>query len=208
MNSTHSTSSVSPWVRPLAIAVGLVAIASVTSLAIFFAGADGPFGAINDIGNAILAALSAGVAWDLRSRVHGFALAAALFGAGIAIIGSWLAQSDLVGFFFAGLVSSVGFGSIGLWLVVLNRSADPEAGWPPGLARLGIAAGLVMAVGIATLPGIVMGVDDMTTAPGWIWIGYLGWLGIYLLYPAWAIWFGRSSQTAAGGRETRAATRG
>jgi hypothetical protein len=34
-----------------------------------------------------------------------------------------------------------------------------EAGWPPGLAGLGIAAGLVMTAGLATLPGIVMGLD-------------------------------------------------
>jgi len=203
-----STSAHPGLIERLAIAVGLVAVASVISLATFFAVGGGPFGAINDIGNGTLAALTAALAWTLRSRVPAFALAAALLGAGIAIVGSWLAQSDLVGFFFAGLVSSVGFASIGPWLVVLNRSVGSEAGWPPGLAGLGIAAGLVMAVGLATLPGIVMGLDDMATAPGWIWIGYLGWLGIYLLYPAWAIWLGRSVVASAGGKETRVRTDG
>jgi hypothetical protein len=200
--------SVSARAGRLAFAVGLVAVASAISLATFFAVAGGPFGAVNDIGNGILAALSAALAWTLRSRVPALALVAALLGALIAAVGSWLAQSDLVGFFFAGLVSSVGFASIGVWVVVLNRTGDSEAGWPPGLAGLGIAAGVVMAVGLATLPGIVMGVDDMATAPGWIWIGYLGWFGIYLLYPAWAIWFGRSTENALGGKETRAAIHG
>jgi hypothetical protein len=190
------------------MAVGLVAVASMISLATFFAIADGPFGAINDIGNGIVTALSAALAWTLRSRVPALALVAALVGAGIALVGSWLAQSDLVGFFFAGLVSSVGFASIGVWLVVLNRSADSEAGWPRALASLGVAAGLVMAVGLATLPGIFMGLDDMATAPGWIWIGYLGWAGIYVLYPAWAMWLGHSILTSAGNKETRAATGG
>jgi len=31
-----------------------------------------------------------------------------------------------------------------------------------------------------------MGVDDMKTAPGWIWIGFLGWIGTYLIYPVWS----------------------
>lgn len=202
------STSVSPGVGRLAIVLGLVAVGSMISLVIFFAIAGGPFGAINDTGNGILAALSAALAWTLRSRVPALALAAALLGAGIAIVGSWLAQSGLVGFFFAGLVSSVGFACIGLWLVMLNRPADFKAGWPRGLAGLGIAAGLVMAVGLATLPGIAMGLDDMATAPAWIWLGYLGWFGIYLLYPAWAIWFGRWVVTAVRRSQTRAASGG
>jgi hypothetical protein len=30
----------------------------------------------------------------------------------------------------------------------------------------------------------------MASAPGWVWIGRTGWLGIYVLYPAWAIGLG------------------
>jgi hypothetical protein len=37
-----------------------------------------------------------------------------------------------------------------------------------------------------------MGLHDANTAPGWIWIGFTGWLGIFILYPAWAIWLGRA----------------
>lgn len=99
------STSVSPGVGRLAIVVGLVAIGSMISVVTFFAIAGGPFGAINDIGNGILAALSA-------------------------------------------------------------------------------------------------------TAPAWIWLGYLGWFGIYLLYPAWAIWFGRWVVTSVRRSQTRAATGG
>ena len=44
-----------------------------------------------------------------------------------------------------------------------------------------------MAVGIAALPAIALGIDDMSAAPPWIWIGFLAWLGIYVAFPIWAI---------------------
>ena len=47
-----------------------------------------------------------------------------------------------------------------------------------------------MALGVMQVPAIVLRLDDMATAPAWVWIGFLGWLGIYILYPAWAIWLG------------------
>jgi hypothetical protein len=47
-----------------------------------------------------------------------------------------------------------------------------------------------MATGVATAPGILLRLDDMATAPGWIWIGFVSWLGIYVAYPIWAIWTG------------------
>jgi hypothetical protein len=53
-------------------------------------------------------------------------------------------------------------------------------------------AGAIMALGFATTPGIVMHLDDMANAPGWIWIGYLGWAGTCVAYPVWAIRVGRT----------------
>ena len=47
-----------------------------------------------------------------------------------------------------------------------------------------------MALGFVAVPGILMGLDNADTAPGWIWIAFIGWLGICLLYPIWSIWFG------------------
>jgi hypothetical protein len=40
-------------------------------------------------------------------------------------------------------------------------------------------------------------VDNVDTAPSWIWIGFLGWIGIYVIYPVWAIWLGRTLLSGA-----------
>jgi drug/metabolite transporter (DMT)-like permease len=175
----------------LALAIGIAAAGSAVCLATYFA-VQGPFGTINDIGNAATGVLSAGLAWRLRRQIPGragdVAVGAAIAGAGLTVAGSTLVVSGTTGFFFAGLVSSVGFAGIGAWLVVFNRSDAMAVILPRRLRSLGIAAGALMALGIAAVPGIVLGLDDMATAPGWVWIGLLGWLGIFVAYPAWAFW--------------------
>jgi drug/metabolite transporter (DMT)-like permease len=175
----------------LALAIGIAAAGSAACLATYFA-VQGPFGSINDIGNAATGVLSAGLAWRLRREITGRAanlsVGAAIVGAGLTVAGSTLVVSGTTGFFFAGLVSSVGFAGIGAWLVVLNKGDAMAAVLPRRLRSLGIAAGALMALGIAAAPGIVLGLDDMAAAPAWVWIGLLGWLGIFVAYPAWAIW--------------------
>ena len=108
----------------LALAIGIAAAGSAVCLATYFA-VQGPFGTINDIGNAATGVLSAGLAWKLRrqipSRAGNVALGAATVGAGLTVAGSALVVSGTTGFFFAGIVSSVGFAGIGAWLVTLNR---------------------------------------------------------------------------------------
>lgn len=175
----------------LALAVGLVAAGSAACLGIYFA-VGGPFGTINDIGNAAIGVLSGWLAWRMhrRGRPGAVATGAALVGAAITVVGSALVVSGTTGFLFAALVSSVGFAGIGAWLVAANRSADEAAAWPSRLRALGIAAGGLMAVGLVTLPGIPLRLDDMATAPAWVWIGLTSWLGTYVAYPAWAIWLG------------------
>jgi hypothetical protein len=32
----------------------------------------------------------------------------------------------------------------------------------------------------------------MASVPGWLWLAFIGWLGIFVLYPIWAIWLGRA----------------
>jgi hypothetical protein len=177
----------------LAVAVGVVAAGSAVCLATYFV-VRGPFGTLNDIGNATTGVLSAALAWRLRRHVAGragdVALGAALAGAAITVTGSALVVSGSTGFFFAGLVSSVGFAGIGVWLVVLNRRSAAAATWSSRLRALGVIAGGLMLLGVATVPGVLLGLDDMETAPGWIWIGQLGWLGTFVVYPAWAISMG------------------
>ena len=185
----------------LAIGVGIAAAGSTVCLAVFFA-VGGPFGSINDLGNALTGALSGWLAWRLRPMAvpgsTAAATGAALVGAAIAVVGSALVISGTTGFFLAGLVSSVGFAGIGVWLVVLNRTVASDRGWPPAHRRLGVVTGVLMAVGVATAPGIAMGLDNIDTAPGWIWIGYTGWIGTFILYPVWALWLGRLETARTG----------
>ena len=176
----------------LALAIGVAAAGSAACLATYFA-VGGPFGTINDIGNAASRRVerrrSPGSSGG-RSQVApaDLAVGAAIVGAGLTVAGSTLVVSGTTGFFFAGLVSSVGFAGIGAWLVVLNRSDAHGGVHPRRLRSLGVAAGALMALGIAAAPGIALGLDDMATAPAWTWIGLLGWLGIFVVYPAWAFW--------------------
>jgi hypothetical protein len=182
----------------LALAIGLTAVGSVACFATFFA-VGGPFGTINDIGNAATGVLSAGLAWRLRRQIPGragsVAVGAAVAGAGLTVAGSSLVVSGTTGWFLAGLVSSVGFAGIGAWLVVLNKSDAIESVLPRRLRSLGIAAGALMALGIAAAPGIVLRLDDAGTAPAWVWIEALGWLGAFVAYPAWAIWLASETRS-------------
>lgn len=174
----------------IAIVICATVVASVVSLVIFFTVGD-PFGTINDVLNAGIGVGSALLALKLRPRA-GSAVVLAVTGAGVVAVGSALVISSTTGFFVAGHVSSVGFALIGIWLVVVNRSLAASGSLPSRLTTVGTIIGGLMALGLLTAPGIVAGIDSMETAPAWIWVGYIGWLGLYVLYPAWALRLGRT----------------
>jgi hypothetical protein len=178
-----------PGTRRLALAAGCVALGSAASMATYSV-AGGPFGALNDVGNATLAALAGALAWRLRDRLPrraaGLAVGCAVAGTAIAVTGSGLVISGSTGWFLAALVSTFGYVGIGAWLIVLNRSSDTDA-WPRRLRALGVTAGALLLLGVVAAPGIVRGLDDSTTAPGWAWFSMTAWLGIYVVFPAWAI---------------------
>jgi drug/metabolite transporter (DMT)-like permease len=185
----------------LALAIGVVAAGSAVCLATYFA-IQGPFGTINDLGNGTAGVLSAGLAWRLRRQLTGrtrdLAVGAAIAGAGLTVTGSALVISDTTGFFLAGLVSSLGFAGIGTWLIALNRSEAATAAWPVRLRGLGVTAGVLMALGFISSPGIVLRLDDMAHAPAWVWVGSVSWLGTFVVYPAWAIWLANVETRRAG----------
>ena len=188
-------------VAGVAVATGVAGLISVASLTLFFA-VGKPFGAINDWTVGLVGLLSGLLAAMIRSRgVAGspgpgaVSTGVAVVGAAIVVAGSALVISQTTGFMLAGLVESLGFALIGFWLIALSRSTGSASGWSRPLRNLGLVAGIVMAVGIVVAPGIAMGVDDMDTAPGWIWLGFVGWLGIFVLYPIWTIWFGNDLRT-------------
>ena len=172
---------------PLRLAIGAVGLGSVTCLALLFAVGE-PFGRLNDLGNATLAVLSGVLAVMERRHVHPVATGLAVVGSAVAVAGSGLVISGTTGFFLAGLVSTVGFAGVGAWLIALARARRAGSGRVRGLAML---AGALMVVGAASAPGILLRLDDMATAPGWIWVGMVGWLGIFVLYPIWALASGR-----------------
>ncbi len=184
----------------VAVTLGIIGLGSWISLIVFFI-VGGPFGAINDVGNGALALLSGALAvmtWRSGAApgpANGaVVISVALLGATVAVIGSALILSDTTGFFLAGLVSSTGFALIGVWLHLLNRwiASNGDQGWPARRLTLGKLAGAVMALGIISIAGAVMGLDDMGAAPVWVHVGGISWLGTYILFPVWSIWFGRA----------------
>jgi hypothetical protein len=186
----------------LAIATGVVTLVSVVSLLLFFA-VGKPFGAINDWTVGLAGLLSGLLAVALRGLGRGRGAGAtlgtgvAVVGAAIVVVGAVLVISERTGFLLAGLVESLGFALIGVWLVSLNWALGSTAGWPRQLRTLGLAAGVVMALGFVVAPGVLMGLDDANAAPGWIWLGFVGWLGIFFLYPTWSLWLGTLARTAS-----------
>ena len=180
----------------LGIAIGAVTVFGIVCLIVFYT-VGGPFGTINDIANGAEGVLSAALAWALRSMlppsspaVRWLAIAAASVGAVIAVIGTWLVEST--GFFYAGLATSLGFGLIGLWVVAINRALLARSGWPRRLPQLGLAAGVIMVLGLFAGLGLPAGAHTMSSAAWYEWIGLLAWLGYATLYPIWSIWLGRS----------------
>ena len=76
------------------------------------------------------------------------------------------------------------------------RDASVDGVVLPAVAVIG--AGLVV-VGawlvISDTTGFVMGLDDLDAAPWWVWVGFVGWLGIFVLLPIWSIRLGRAGST-------------
>jgi hypothetical protein len=182
------------WV---AIASGAVGLAGLAFIILFFTVGQ-PFGTLNDLCIGLAAILSGVLAWMLYPAHHAqspqlsqAALAAASVGAFVVAVGSALVIFRVTGWFLAGLYMTAGNGFIGLWLLGLSYSAQNSNSWPHGLAVFGLVAGVIMAVGLVSAPGIAKGIDAQASAPWFVNVGYVGGLGWLVLYPVWCIWLGR-----------------
>ncbi|MET9311598.1 hypothetical protein ABZX12_07210 [Kribbella sp. NPDC003505] len=169
-------------VRPVALAHGIVGLATCLCLILFYAGADA-LGAVNDVGNAVLGVLSLAMAWTLYAAPRRTSRALVLLGltavgAALTVVGTILVMTGTTGFYLAGLWSSFGFALIGIWLLGTASGA---------LRRAGLIAGAVMTLGLLGVPGILMGIDDMNTAPAWTFAAGFSWAGTYLLFPTWTL---------------------
>lgn len=177
---------VNAWpVRILAAVLAAVGLVSWVSFILFFI-VGGPFGALTDVGNGLQALLCGALALLLRTKVPIPAVMLAVVGAATGLVGSYLVMTETTGYFLAGLVSALGFALIGVWLIVIARSGDVTA---PRLAQV---AGAVMALGLVNIPGVLWGLDDQATAPGWLLAAGVSWAGTYLLLPIWALLLARN----------------
>jgi hypothetical protein len=182
----------------MALVAGVAGFLGLACLILFFAGAR-PFGPLNDICIGLAAVLSAVLAWMLYPERHAHAplvsqagLLAATLGALVVVVGSVLVVSGKTGWFLAGLYMAAGNALIGLWLLGLNCSALRGNPWPHGLAVFGFVVGLIMALGLATIPGIMGGIDAWAAAPWYVnYIGQAGALGYLVLCPLWCVLLGR-----------------
>lgn len=165
------------------MAHSFVGFATCVCLLVFFA-VGGPFGTINDFGNALFGILSFALAWLLRtgaSRLSGVLVGLAGLGAALTVVGTVLVVGEITGYYLAGLWSSSGFGLIGVWLVGISRPATAL------MRRTGLIAGAVMVLGLVGVPGIFRGLDVLETAPAWTYLADFSWAGTYLLFPAWSL---------------------
>jgi len=182
------------WV---AIATGVAVIVAVITLTLM-ATVNPFFGTVNDVFNSIIGILSVILAWMLYAEHHAksplmsqISLLLAVVGAVFTIIGSILIIYGYTDFVLAGWYTGVGNALIGLWLAAFCTSMLRGNTLPHNLVTFGIVVGGVMGMGLLGIPGILARVDTMESLPWYLGVGYLGFLGTYILYPIWTIWFGR-----------------
>ena len=194
-----TTGDFSPVIGWIAIATGIVGLLGLIFIILFFTVGQ-PFGTLNDICIGLMAILSVVFVWmiypwhraqsPLLSQV---ALVIAILGALLVMIGSVLAISGIKGWFLSGLYMAAGYAMIGLWLLALNYSALRVNPFPQRLVIFGLISGVIMALGLVTIPGIFRGIDTQeyeNTIFNYIW--WVSSLGYLALYPIWCILLGRT----------------
>ena len=195
-----TTSTFSPFlVGWVAIATGVAVIVAVITLILMYT-VNGPFfGTINDVFNTIIGILSVVLAWMLYAEFHAklpvmsqIALLLAVVGAVFTIIGSILIIFGFTGFVLAGWYTGFGNALIGFWLAAFCFSMLSGDASSHNLIIFGIVAGAFMAIGLIGIPGMFAGIDSMESMPRYLYIAFFGYLGTYILYPIWCIWFGRT----------------
>ena len=181
----------------MALATAIASILATMLIFLFYA-FGGPFGTLNDIFNGVAGILSGILAWILFSEfrlnssiLHRVVLILALIGAVVVVIGSVLIIFDFTGWVLAGWYTTVGYALIGIWLLAFSYSMRYSNLLPHNLSTFGLFVGVIMVVGIVAISGILMGIDSTESTPGYLNLGYVGFLGTYFLYPVWAIWLGR-----------------
>ncbi len=179
-----------------AIAVGVIAILAVIFLTLM-AMVNVAFGKVNDVFNSLIGISGVVLAWMLYAEHHAkspllsqIGLFLAVVGAIFTIIGSILIMFGFTDFVLAGWYTGIGNALIGLWLAAFCYSMLGGGALSHNQVVFGIVVGVFMAIGLVGIPGIFAGIDSMDM-PWYLYIAFFGWLGTYILYPIWTIWFGR-----------------
>lgn len=184
------------WVS---IATGITGLLGFVFIMLFFTVGQ-PFGTLNDICIGLTALLSVVLVWMFYPGHHAqfpllskVALVIAIFGGVLVMVGAALAISGARGWFLSGLYMAAGNAMIGLWLLALSYSALRGGLWPHSLVIFGLVTGVILALGLVTIPGIFRGIDTQEyelTLLNYIW--WTSSLGYLALYPAWCILLGRT----------------
>ena len=183
--------------RYLMLATGLVGVMGMITITAYYT-VGGMYGTLNDLANGLMAVLTAVWATGLHPRLAAHAprpalaaLAAVWVGAAVAVAGSVLVIFSYTGWYLAGLVTALGYAFIGLWVFGASRWAARTGAWPRRPARWGQAVGVLMALGLLAIPGILARVDDAARAPWWAHLGLAASLSWFALYPLWCLWLAR-----------------
>lgn len=194
MTTNNFSTSTIGWVAivtGISVILAVIFITLMTTVNMFF-------GAVNDVFNSIIGILSAILAWMLYAEHHTksplmsqIALALAIIGAIFSIVGSVLIIYGFTGFLLAGWYSGLGNALIGLWLIAFCYSRRRSDALHHNLIMFGLVVGAFMVLGLIGIPGISARIDSMESMPWYLYIAFFGWLGTYILYPIWTIWYGR-----------------
>jgi hypothetical protein len=193
--NTGDFSSIISWV---AIGTGIVGLLGLVFIVLFFTVGQ-PFGTLNDVFIGLMAILSVILVWMLYPWHHTqspllsqVALVIAMLGALLVLVGAVLSISGMRGWFLSGLYMAAGNGMIGLWLLALNYSALRVNLFPQSLVIFGLISGVILALGLVTIPGIFRGIDtqeyELNLFNSIWWVSSLGYLA---LYPIWCFLLGR-----------------
>jgi hypothetical protein len=196
MSMSNFSSITIGWV---AISTGVVGLLGFIFIILFFT-AGQPFGTLNDICIGLTAIMSIFLVWLLYPRYQAqgqllsqISLVIAIFGAMLVIVGSVLAITGVKGWFLSGLYMAAGNAMIGLWLLALSYSVLRGSLYSQSLAIFGLICGVILALGLVTIPGIFRGIDTQeykfTIFNSIWWVSSLGYLA---LYPTWCILLGRN----------------
>jgi hypothetical protein len=189
----------------MAISTGVIGISTLIFGFIFAFGGDivgdsvSIFYRLNDLFNLIMALMSGAFAWMLYSHfqekmtsLHGGLLILILAGMVLAVIGFWMIAFGRTGWILSGWYTDTAYALIGLWVISFNYSALQNDLLPKGISSYGILVGAVMALGFASLPGLLRNIDStdfMSPLLYGMWTASIrGWI---LLYPIWCIILGR-----------------